>query len=87
MAGTKTGAQKALQTIREKYGEDYFEVIGRQGGAKKVAKGFAVNRALAAEAGRKGGTISKRRPVELAEEHLAPEYKKPSLLSRVLQRS
>lgn len=35
---------------------------GRKGGSVKCKKGFACNRALAAEAGRKGGKISRKGP-------------------------
>lgn len=67
MAGTKAGGEKAAATNKERYGEDFYEGIGRDGGKKSRGGGFAVNRALAVEAGRKGGQIGKRkRQKELA---------------------
>lgn len=60
MAGTKTGGQAAAATNKKKYGDDFYQKIGAIGGAKGHTGGFAANRALAREAGRKGGTISRR---------------------------
>lgn len=48
------------KTLKEKYGEDFFARIGREGGKKSRGGGFAANRQLASEAGRKGGMKSKR---------------------------
>lgn len=65
MSGTKAGAEKAMETIRAKYGSEFFEVIGRMGGvAKNPRKGFGTHRDLARTAGAKGGQRSKRRPVK-----------------------
>ena len=64
MAGTKAGAIKARQTLLERYGEDYFSNMGKKGGKAMVMKGFALNPQLAAEAGKKGGTISRRGPAK-----------------------
>lgn len=63
MAGTKAGALKAKETYLKKYGKDFFKEMGRKGGKACVPKGFAMNRELASEAGRKGGAVSKRRGV------------------------
>lgn len=61
MAGTKIGGAKAAQTARERYGDDYYARIGRKGGSVSgIAKGFALNPEKAAEAGRRGGKVSKR---------------------------
>jgi len=70
MSQTIVGAAKARDTIRAKYGvtEDGKSImhqrIGSIGGSKGTAdgviKGFALNRELAEEAGRRGGLISKR---------------------------
>lgn len=60
MSGTKAGGLKAKQKILEKHGADFFKNIGAKGGKKCVPKGFALNRELAQEAGRKGGKISRR---------------------------
>lgn len=68
MAGTKEGSAKALATIREKYGADFFKGIGKLGGVSKVnvnpetgkaLKGFAIS-GKASEAGRKGGLKGRR---------------------------
>ena len=42
--------------------EDFYKRIGAIGGRKGTTGGFAANRELAREAGRKGGMISRRRP-------------------------
>lgn len=62
MAGTKTGGSKAAQTIKEKYGEDYYTKIGAMGGKTKTTKkkGFAANPELARRAGQLGGKNSSR---------------------------
>lgn len=61
MAGTKAGGKRAALTNKTKYGADFYARIGGSGGAKKVPKGFAKNKQLAVEAGRKGGSISRRK--------------------------
>jgi general stress protein YciG len=61
MAGTKDGGIKAAQTNKKRYGMDFYETIGRKGGSISTGGGFAKNRALAVEAGRKGGRASRRR--------------------------
>lgn len=60
MAGTKIGGMKAAVMNKELYGDDFYQRIGAKGGSKTGMKGFAINRELAREAGRKGGLISKR---------------------------
>lgn len=59
MSGTREGSKKAIATIREKYGDNFFKTIGKKGGEKGAAdgvfKGFAVS-GKASEAGRKGGS-------------------------------
>lgn len=64
MAGTKAGARKARQKIEERYGADFYSRIGKAGGKAQVPKGFAMNPEKAAEAGKKGGTISRRGPAK-----------------------
>lgn len=58
--GTRVGGLKARDTNYKLHGEDFYRRIGRTGGIKKVKKGFAMNRELAIECGKKGGKISKR---------------------------
>lgn len=60
MSGTKSGGKKAAETNRKKYGKEFYAQIGAKGGRKSNTGGFAANRELAREAGRKGGTISRR---------------------------
>lgn len=61
MSGTKAGAKLTALKNKQLYGEDFYCVIGRKGGSKKgVAKGFALNKDRAKEAGRKGGIVSRR---------------------------
>lgn len=69
--GTKEGALKAVQTIKEKYGKDFYSRIGKKGGANGHGEfytgGFASNKEFARECGRKGGKISKRGPAKKKE--------------------
>lgn len=69
MAGTKEGAMRARATNLAK-DPDYYRNIGIKGGSAIHTKpqGFALYRELAVEAGRKGGTIS-RRPKRVKEEN------------------
>lgn len=62
MAGTITGAKKATETIKKKYGADYYRQLGHKGGSAITNKprGFAANPELAKRAGRIGGKKSKR---------------------------
>lgn len=68
MAGTKNGGVKAAITNKQRYGMNFYENIGRAGGTKSRNGGFAKNRALAVEAGRRGGLASRRRKAEEAEQ-------------------
>lgn len=61
MAGTVEGGAKAATTNKSKYGQNFYSLIGRTGGKKKVPKGFSMmTPEQRSQAGRKGGTISKR---------------------------
>lgn len=66
MAGTKAGGLKTAQTLKQKYGDDYFSRMGKKGGQNGHTGGFAANPALAKLAGQKGGKISKRGPAKKA---------------------
>lgn len=62
---TPEGAKKARETMKAKYGEDYFSRIGKSGGKKSKGGGFAYMKANGQEekikeAGRKGGERSRR---------------------------
>lgn len=61
MAGTIKGGQKAAATNKKRYGLDFYERIGAAGGKISRGGGFAKNRQLAVEAGRRGGRASRRR--------------------------
>ena len=61
MPGTISGGKLAAKTNKEKYGEDFYKLMGQMGGKAKVTKGFAKNPDLARLAGAKGGKISKRK--------------------------
>lgn len=69
MAGTKTGGQKAAQTNKQRYGANFYKVIGAAGGAKSTGGGFAskyvgpdglTGPERAAIQGSKGGKTSRR---------------------------
>lgn len=64
MAGNQEGGKKAAQSNKDRYGNDFYNRIGRLGGKVGRTGGFYANRELAREAGRKGGMISKRRAAE-----------------------
>lgn len=64
MAGTKEGAKKAAATNLARYGKEFYARIGRKGGQNGNTGGFAANRELARQAGRKGGSISRRGPAK-----------------------
>ena len=61
MPGTVAGGRKAAQTNKARHGQAFYARIGAIGGKKGHTGGFAANRDLAREAGRKGGLISRRR--------------------------
>lgn len=78
MAGNKSGSESAkrqVETIKRKYGDNYFREIGAEGGRNGFRGGFYANRELARIAGKKGGTISRRGPK-------LPDPK-PSFISKV----
>ena len=61
MPGTLDGGKKTAKTNKEKYGKNYYKLIGARGGSVKNAlKGFGGNHELAVRAGTLGGSISKR---------------------------
>lgn len=59
-----TGSKKAAATNQARHGKDFYANIGRKGGQNGHTGGFAANRELAREAGRKGGRISRRGPAK-----------------------
>lgn len=60
MAETRLGGIRARETNLKKYGTQFYVNIGAMGGRKGTTGGFAANHELAVEAGRKGGTVSRR---------------------------
>lgn len=60
MSGTKAGGLKAALKNKERYGKDFYRMIGSKGGQNGHTGGFAANRELARIAGAKGGRISRR---------------------------
>lgn len=60
MAGTKAGGLAAAKTNKARYGKEFYARIGQVGGKATGMKGFALDRERAREAGKKGGTISRR---------------------------
>lgn len=66
MSGSITGGKLAAKTNKERYGDDFYKIIGAEGGKAFYGKpkGFAANRELAKEAGAKGGKISRRGPAK-----------------------
>lgn len=60
MAGTLEGGRKAAKSNKERYGNDFYAVIGAKGGRIGTTGGFYANRELAREAGSKGGKKSRR---------------------------
>lgn len=41
MSGTKAGGRKAARRNKENFGEDYYRIIGAQGGEQGTTGGFA----------------------------------------------
>jgi uncharacterized protein len=66
MAGNRIGGQKAAEK-NKKSDPNFYRLIGSKGGSKLgVKKGFAaMDKEKVREAGKKGGTRSKRRPVKV----------------------
>ena len=62
MSGTKAGGLKAAKKNIERYGDDFYRMIGSKGGQRIPTKprGFAANIELARAAGAKGGRKSRR---------------------------
>ena len=60
MAGNLKGGKKAAETNKRLHGENFYALIGAKGGRNGHTGGFASNRELAREAGRKGGLKSRR---------------------------
>jgi hypothetical protein len=64
MSGSKTGGIKTAQTLKSKYGQDYYVKIGAIGGKRGHTGGFYANSDLARLAGEKGGRKSSRKGIK-----------------------
>ena len=60
MSGSKLGGRKAAETIKARYGDNFYADIGASGGRNGKTGGFFADRELASRAGAKGGRISRR---------------------------
>lgn len=67
MPGTVIGGKHAAKTNKKRHGSDFYQKIGKLGGAKSRGGGFASNRELAREAGRRGGSASRRTAIKQVE--------------------
>lgn len=76
MSGTKAGGLKASATNKEKYGDSFYQEIGRKGGRRGHTGGFASDPKLARIAGAKGGKMSKRGKKGYANTILNPNISK-----------
>lgn len=52
------GQKSVADSIKERFGEDWYTEIGRKGGKASHTGGFAARPELASDAGRKGGLAS-----------------------------
>lgn len=73
MPGTKVGGVKAAETNKARYGDDFYKVIGSEGGKKSMGGGFARDPELAKVAGAKGGRKS-RKPITIQSEEVARKW-------------
>lgn len=75
--GTKEGGRKTVATIKKKYGDDFYQRIGGEGGKHGHTGGFN-NPKIAKMAGYKGGRISRRgtnkEPLEIRRAKFREEY-------------
>jgi len=69
MSGSVIGGKKAAKRNKEKYGDNFYELIGSKGGKKGKTGGFAstaigkdglTGRQRACKVGVLGGTVSRR---------------------------
>lgn len=70
MPGTIEGGKRAAAKNKQRHGADFYARIGAMGGRKGHTGGFAANRELAREAGRKGGLISRRKKATIKKSDL-----------------
>lgn len=75
MSGTKEGGRKAAATNKIRYGNDFYQQIGRVGGENGHTGGFTTNSKLARLAGAKGGKRSKRGSKSMVQTKIEPRRK------------
>lgn len=64
MSGTKAGGMKAAKTVKEKYGTEFYGLIGAKGGRLGHTGGFAADPERAKRAGKIGGLKSRRNGIK-----------------------
>lgn len=82
MVQTSAGAKKAVATVRERWGESFYKMVGARGGRNSHNGGYAsekvgadglTGRERARVAGAKGGRISRRTGIK---NHEGKKWKK-----------
>ncbi len=69
---------RTAETIRKRYGADYYRLMGAKGGKAGNTGGFAADRERASKAGRLGGLVGRRGEHKLPPEEverIKKEYK------------
>lgn len=64
MVGTKAGGIKAAKTVKEKFGTEFYGLIGAKGGRNGHTGGFAADPERASRAGKIGGLKSRRNGIK-----------------------
>src|SRR5437588_2155390 len=67
VSGTAIGGKAAARTNKDKYGENFYRLIGAEGGRKGHTGGYHANRELARICGTIGGRMSRRGKHKLSE--------------------
>lgn len=75
MSGTKAGGIKAAKTVKEKYGKEFYGMIGAKGGRLGHTGGFAADPERARRAGHIGGLKSRRNGIKNGQGKLKQYHK------------
>lgn len=92
MPGTKAGGAKTAKKLKDKYGQRYYIEIGRLGGSQPhpETRYFHKHPEIAATAGAKGGSASKRTSLKRLRAEFMAGFdlgeEKTSKWRRILQR-